>query len=126
MAHILIAEDEIGQAYLLERLCQIWGHTTKVAAHGDEALDLLHGEAFDLLLLDARMPFLDGITLAYILRRGRTHPNLPIIGMTAMAHEELNLFQQAGVDTVVEKPYEHETLRRAIDNLLASERQHAS
>ena len=93
-----------------------------MAAHGDEALDWLHDESFDLLLLDACMPFLDGITLACILRRGRTHPDLPIIGLMAMACEERGRFHEAGVEWVVEKPVDHETLQRAIEGALSVRR----
>lgn len=118
MAHILIAEDEIGLAHLLETLCRLWGHTTCLAAHGEEALERLHDESFDLLLLDGRMPFMDGITLAYVLRRGRTYQRVPIIGMTAMTDEEQALFRQAGVDAIVQKPFAHETLRGAIEGVL--------
>jgi CheY-like chemotaxis protein len=123
MAHILIAEDEIGQAHLIEVLCQLWGHTTRLAANGEEALDCLDGERFDLLLLDGRMPFMDGITLAYILRRGRTHQHVPIIGMTAMTPDEQVLFRQAGVEAIVQKPFAHETLRGAIEGLLSARSQ---
>lgn len=120
MAHILIAEDEIGQAHLLEVLCQLWGHTTRLAANGEEALGCLDEERFDLLLLDGRMPFMDGITLAYILRRGRTHQHVPIIGMTAMTQDEQVLFRQAGVEAIVQKPFAHETLRGAIEGVLSA------
>lgn len=123
MAHILIAEDEIGLAHLAATLCQLWGHTSTIAANGEEALDALGQEHFDLLLLDARMPFMDGITLAYILRRGKSHRELPIIGMTALAEAEQAEMRRAGVDVVVEKPYEIEHLRGTIEQVLAARQQ---
>jgi two-component system sensor histidine kinase RpfC len=122
MAHILIAEDEIGQAHLLATLCKLWGHTSTIAGNGEEALEILDREAFDLLLVDARMPFLDGITLTYVLRKGRMYAQLPIIGMTALATAEQAEFWRAGVDAVVEKPYEIEVMRGAIEQVLAAGR----
>lgn len=123
MAHILIAEDEIGLAHLAATLCQLWGHTSTIAANGEEALEALGLEHFDLLLLDARMPFMDGITLAYILRKGQAHPELPIIGMTALAEAEQAEMRRAGANVVIEKPYEIDHLRGAIEQVLAAGRQ---
>ncbi|MFN3430664.1 MAG: response regulator [Candidatus Sericytochromatia bacterium] len=122
MAHILIAEDEIGVAHLASTLCQIWGHTVTLAEHGEEALEYLGHDGCDLLLSDARMPFMDGITLAYILRKSRRHHDLPIVGLTASSDEERALFYGAGADVVLEKPYEIEALRQAIDQVLAARR----
>lgn len=122
MAHILIAEDEIGVAQLAATLCQIWGHTVTLVGHGEEALECLGRDRFDLLLSDARMPFMDGITLAYILRKSQVHRDLPIVGLTASSDEERALFYGAGADVVLEKPYEIDALRLAIDQVLTARR----
>jgi CheY-like chemotaxis protein len=122
LAHILIAEDEIGVAQLAATLCQIWGHTVLVVGHGEEALECMGRERFDLLLSDARMPFMDGITLAYILRKSQVHHDLPIVGLTAGTEDERSLFYRAGADVVLEKPYEIDALRQAIDQVLGARR----
>jgi CheY-like chemotaxis protein len=122
LAHILIAEDEIGVAHLAATLCQIWGHTVTLAGHGEEALEHLARERFDLLLSDARMPFMDGITLAYILRKSPLHHDLAIVGLTAGSEEDRALFYRAGADVVIEKPYEIDALLQAIDQVLMARR----
>ena len=122
MAHILIAEDEIGLAHSTASLCQIWGHTSAIAGDGEEALERLGREPFDLVLLDARMPFMDGMVVARWLRAGTVHRALPIIGTAARGCEEAGLLREAGVTVVLEKPYQAEELRGAIERVLGIER----
>jgi CheY-like chemotaxis protein len=57
----LIVDDELGIQQALRRLLAMWGHESCTASSGEEALALLEHEAFDLILLDYRMPGLSGV-----------------------------------------------------------------
>lgn len=68
MANILIVDDQQTTRQLLnEVLCHMGHHVTQ-AASGQEALDLCRNENFDLVILDYRMPGMDGLEVAGQLR----------------------------------------------------------
>jgi len=57
---ILVVDDNRVNRLLLGRGLEEQGHNVQFAEHGREALDLLHGSQFDLMLLDVRRPAVDG------------------------------------------------------------------
>ena len=122
MAHILIADDEIGLAHLTAAHCRIWGHSSAIAADGEEALELIGRECFDLVLLDALMPYMDGPVVARWLRACAVNRHLPIIGLAARGCGQAAMLREAGVTVVVEKPFQIEELRLAIERVLGIER----
>lgn len=75
--HLLLAEDEAVLASLLEEYLTPAGFEVTVAADGMQALELLPGASFDLLLTDVRMPRMDGVRLVQQVRQ--THPRMPVI-----------------------------------------------
>ncbi len=78
---ILIAEDEKNQRDLLEGFLKKEGFAVEAVAHGREALQTLQKNLFDMVLIDYKMPELDGLQT---LREIRKHyPDLPVIMMTA-------------------------------------------
>ena len=80
-AKILIAEDEKVQRDLLEGFLKREGFSVTAAANGSEALQRLEGDFFDIVLLDYRMPQLDGVQTLRGIRR--VYPDLPVVMMTA-------------------------------------------
>lgn len=82
-ARILIVDDDAGQRGLLESFLRKQGFDPATAASGEAALQLLTHGAFDLMISDVRMPGMSGLET---LRRARqTHPNLPVLLVTAFA-----------------------------------------
>lgn len=82
---ILMVEDHADTRRVLQRLLTRRGHEVAVAACGEEALNLLPGQAFDLLICDVGLPDTDGYTLlGEILHR---RPGLPAIAMTGYGME---------------------------------------
>jgi two-component system NtrC family response regulator len=80
-AKILIAEDEKTQRDLLEGFLKKEGFSVEAASDGRQAIEKIEGNFFDIVLLDYKMPELDGLqTLREI--RGR-FPDLPVVMMTA-------------------------------------------
>ena len=82
-ARILIVDDDPGQRNLLESFLRKQGFAPETAASGEAALQLLSRGPFDLMISDVRMPGMSGLET---LRRARqTHPNLPVLLVTAFA-----------------------------------------
>jgi CheY-like chemotaxis protein len=84
---ILIAEDAFELAELIAEMLAERGYDTAIAPNGQLALDQVSARAPDLLLLDCRMPILDGPEVVRALKADPAHAALPILLMTAMPHE---------------------------------------
>ncbi|MCL4253083.1 MAG: response regulator transcription factor [Anaerolineae bacterium] len=83
LAYILVVDDEGANRYSVSKTLQKVGYVVSEAANGEEALDMITRQAFDVVLTDIRMPGIDGIEL---LRRIREHaPEVIVILMTAYA-----------------------------------------
>ncbi len=84
---ILLAEDNLVNQKLASRLLENQGHLVVVAADGAQALDTLEKQSFDLVLMDAQMPVMDGFEATAAIRRleEKTRAHIPIIAMTAHA-----------------------------------------
>jgi len=84
----------------------------------DEALEMLRHRAFDLLVVDVRMPHMSGIELA---RRARDlHPSLPILFMTGYAGAEIDRVELARPWSLLEKPFQARELLAAMTELRTS------
>lgn len=60
MAHILVIDDDPFYIRAIGRILRTLGHTSQGAGNGQEALELLKHQDFDLIISDTNMPFLDG------------------------------------------------------------------
>ncbi|NLW17473.1 MAG: response regulator [Firmicutes bacterium] len=112
---VLIVDDQSGIRRLLTEYFMHVGWQPVEAANGKEALAKLP-EKPDVILLDMKMPVMDGIDCLAALRR--THPNLPVIVMTA--YGELGLMQQAealGIEGQVMKPFDVLALREKVQRV---------
>ena len=83
---ILIAEDEKPMARALELKLNSAGFQAKAVYNGQEALDILKKEPFDLLLTDLIMPVMDGFKLLEELKK--TGSKIPVIISTNLSQEE--------------------------------------
>jgi len=104
--NILIVEDIIANQEVVRSLLEPAGCTVSAANNGEEALKLLEGQIFDVVLMDIRMPVLDGIeTTEAIRREAGPHQDVPIIALTADASAENNAqCLAAGADVFLTKP----------------------
>ncbi len=83
---VLIVDDEAGFADLLQRFLVAKGHTVSAASDGPEALQKVHDERPELVLLDIRMPQMNGIE---VLRRLRaSDPGVGVIMVSGISDEE--------------------------------------
>jgi DNA-binding response OmpR family regulator len=85
-ARILVVEDEVMTRKAIVRALNLLGYRANAAGAGSEALEALRTLSYDVMLLDLRMPGIDGVE---VMRRVRvSHPNLQVIVFTAYATVE--------------------------------------
>jgi signal transduction histidine kinase/ActR/RegA family two-component response regulator len=115
---ILLAEDSpINQALFSEILGDM-GHAVSVVENGNQALQRLEQEAYDLVLMDVEMPELDGLAATRLLReRGLT---LPVIGLTGHAGAaDAARCRAAGMTGCLVKPVDFADLQAAVEQVRA-------
>ena len=86
-SRLLIVDDAEGVRLALCECLRLHGYDVTSAASGGEAVELLRGERFDLLLTDQAMPGLSGLELTGVA--SRMHPDMPIVVITAFTDVEL-------------------------------------
>jgi CheY-like chemotaxis protein/HPt (histidine-containing phosphotransfer) domain-containing protein len=115
---ILLAEDNALNRRLAIALLQKRGHHIAATENGQEALDVLERENFDLVLMDVQMPVLDGLDAIRAIRAKEqsSGSHLPIIALTAHAMKgDRERCLAAGADEYVTKPIRTPDLLAAID-----------
>lgn len=120
---ILIAEDDALNAAMLRAILEQLGHQVVHAQNGRRAADLAKIAEFDLLMLDHRMPVLDGPGAAASLREA-DGPNraAPIVAVIEGDGEEASEFLEAGADIVLRKPVSVAAVARALADAAALDR----
>ena len=119
---ILLAEDnEVNQMVALKMLEKI-GYQADVAANGQEVLQALERQDYDLILMDVQMPEMDGLETSKKIRK--QWPNGPkIIAMTAYALEgDREKCLDAGMDDYISKPVRLEELQSRLNQIENSSR----
>lgn len=120
---ILFAEDIEINRMIVQRMLENEGHQVTGVENGREALDTVQREKFDLVLMDMRMPVMDGMAATKAIRKLHAPVcDIPIIALTADAMEEQQKeFFAAGVNSVLSKPVDWVQLRDTIMTLLADQ-----
>jgi CheY-like chemotaxis protein len=110
---VLLAEDNPVNALLARALLTRAGCVVDRAATGEEALTALEKAPYDLVLMDMRMPGMDGLTAARILRR--RGDRTPIVALTANAFEDdRRACLESGMNDFLTKPLEPKALQTAL------------
>jgi PAS domain S-box-containing protein len=120
--HILVAEDNVMNQRLIARFLEKMGHTVMLALNGQEALDLLQLHSFDLVVMDMRMPVMDGVEATRRIRsvESFTGRHVPIVALTANAFDDdRNQCLEAGMDGFLTKPVSPADLRREIERVIS-------
>ena len=114
---ILAAEDSPTQAAVLRAHLEEAGFDVTLAGNGAEALTLLEGEAFDLVLSDVVMPDVDGYELCRQVKD--RFPKVPVVLLTSM-NDPLDVVNAlaAGADNFLRKPYQPGELVHRVRNML--------
>src|SRR5687767_9013788 len=130
---ILVVDDERSYRLLLEMNLRRAGYRVLLAETGQEGLDLIVRESPDLLLLDLRLPDLDGEDVCRRLRSPSptspyaAHATLPVIMVTARAEQSQKVRGLlSGADDYVTKPFDMAELLARIEAVLRRANQPAS
>jgi class 3 adenylate cyclase/CheY-like chemotaxis protein len=83
LGSILIADDDSANREMLARRLRRLGHTVTMVENGRQAVEMIRGQAFDLLLLDVVMPEMDGYEVLKYLQANRPASHLPVIVLSA-------------------------------------------
>ncbi len=116
---ILIVDDKEENLQVLRELLLPVGFLIGEAQDGKEAIDLFESEPFDLILMDMRMPIMDGYEASARIRKAKNHADIPIVALTASAFEEdkQRVFA-TGINDFVRKPFQRKTLFNVIKRYL--------
>jgi DNA-binding response OmpR family regulator len=114
---ILVVDDEQPVQQLLDRTIRSEGYDVVPALDGEQALDEIRKQPFDLVMLDVMLPKLDGFE---VCRRVRAHSSVPIIMLTAKAEEVADrvLGLELGADDYIIKTCSMRELRSRVKAVL--------
>ncbi|MFF0308528.1 response regulator transcription factor [Streptosporangium sp. NPDC004379] len=116
-ARVLVVDDEPALREALQSSLEFEGYHVGVAPDGQEALSVLAGEPYELVLLDVMMPRLDGLTACRRLRAAGNHvPVLMLTARDAVGDRVSGL--DAGADDYLVKPFELDELLARVRALL--------
>ncbi len=119
-AHVLVVDDNATNRMVAEALCEMFDCSSESVEDGLEAVEAARTGRFDLILMDIRMPRMDGVEAARAIRAlpGRAG-QVPIIALTANADpEDAKTYLATGMHSVVEKPIKPEKLLAAMSAAL--------
>lgn len=120
--HILVVDDSSMNQMVVCKVLQSMGLHTQVANNGQEAIELLSKNNFDLVLMDGQMPVMDGYEATHLIRSGSlagVNTAIPVVALTAhaMAGEDEKCYQ-AGMNDYLTKPLNRDDLNRVLDKYL--------
>jgi len=118
--HVLVVDDNATNRMVAESLCVLLGCTTESAFDGLAALEAVKARSFDVILMDIRMPRMDGVEATRAIRRLQTPARrIPIVALTANADPaDVETYIAAGMQGAVEKPVKPDKLAAALDAVL--------
>ncbi len=110
---VLVVEDTPALQRLESQILERMGLFTTVAGNGQEAIEMVSTQDFDLILMDMHMPVMDGVEATRELRRRGVY--IPIVALTAnVMPRHRQQFEDAGCNAFVEKPIDKEILQRVL------------
>ena len=119
-AHVLVVDDNATNRMVAQALCEMFDCTCESANDGVEAVEAARGGRFDLILMDIKMPNMDGVAATRAIRAlSGPVSGVPIIALTANADpDDAEAYLAAGMNGVVEKPMKPEHLLAALQSAL--------
>ncbi len=111
VGHILLVEDNEINQFIAVELLQKGGYTVDIANNGQEGIDMLTSNIYDLVLMDIQMPVLDGLSATRKIRENEDFSKLPIIAMSAHAMSgDKDKSLAAGMNDHLTKPIDPDLL----------------
>ena len=106
---ILVAEDNPSNQVVIKILLKRMGCDVTVVSYGDEAVESAKTENFDLILMDMRMPRMDGGQASHLIRQAAI--DVPIVALTAMDQSDVvDEYGDGILDDYIPKPINKDNL----------------
>lgn len=119
--NILIVDDEPEMCWVLENILQREGHKTVSITSGKEALEECNKSSFDIAFLDAKLPDVDGIELAKLIKQ--KNKNIRVIIISGYYYQDAETIQRGLANGCfsgfVGKPFKLDEIRIAIKSTLS-------
>jgi signal transduction histidine kinase/CheY-like chemotaxis protein/HPt (histidine-containing phosphotransfer) domain-containing protein len=120
--HFLIVDDEEFNLYLIKNILKKWGVSFTEAHNGSEAAVLAEKNRYDLILMDIRMPVMDGYEATKLILQHRA--STKIIALTATNKlADIQKLQLAGIKAFLLKPFAESELLSAVSKILPEKRE---
>ncbi|MGZ4121037.1 MAG: response regulator [Actinomycetota bacterium] len=121
MARILIVDDHSPARSLIRAIAQLDRHEVAEAADGEQALEMLTRDPFDLVILDLVMPKVDGYEVLEQLRAMPGREDTPVLVVSA-ADESVDLLRTAELGALdhLSKPFGYDEMARAMRRVLSA------
>jgi CheY-like chemotaxis protein/signal transduction histidine kinase len=121
-AHVLVVDDNATNRMVAEALCEMFDCTSECVEDGLQAVEAAKTGRFDVILMDIRMPHMDGVEATRAIRAlSGPAGTVPIIALTANADpDDAQIYAEAGMQGVVEKPLKPERLLQAMNAVLTA------
>jgi CheY-like chemotaxis protein len=115
--NILVAEDEILNSMLIERVLQKMGHYCTVVANGQHVIQQCNSQLFDLLIVDVSMPVLDGLKAIETIRNTQNaNKHTPILLLSATYPQNYNQIKELyQIQDIVLKPFTVQDISKKIE-----------
>ncbi|HNP45788.1 MAG TPA: PAS domain S-box protein [Panacibacter sp.] len=118
---LLLAEDNEMNRIVANTILEQYGAVVDNAFNGNEAINMLNAAKYDLVLMDVRMPEMDGLEATAFIRQNIS-TSLPVIALTANAlKQEQEKCLKAGMNDFLSKPFDEEDLVKMIAKWLGKE-----
>lgn len=117
---VLVVDDSpLARKFITRVLSQLGVQHISMAKNGREAVELIEGQLFDLVVTDYNMPEMDGEMLTRYIREQSSQRSIPVLMVTSEDQGgKLAAVQQAGVSGICDKPFEVETVRGMLARIL--------
>jgi class 3 adenylate cyclase len=120
---ILVVDDNADNREVLGRRLEREGHQVRLAASGQQALEIVHGEPIDLVLLDVMMPEMDGFAVLQHLKADPELLHIPVLMISALDEmESVVRCIELGAEDYLPKPFDPVLLRARIGACLEKKR----
>ncbi|WP_018933527.1 response regulator [Gracilibacillus lacisalsi] len=114
---VLVVDDQIGIRLLLEEVIQQEGYNVELALNGKEALDKILDNKPDLIMLDYKLPIIDGPTLVKELENDNiVIPTIIMSGLPEKAEGDVQNLKS--VSKTIGKPFQLNDIRQLLKNIL--------
>lgn len=103
---VLMAEDNRNNQILVKKICKDWGVDLTIVSNGQEAVEAVQQNEYDLILMDIQMPVMDGEMATKIINDMPDKNHIPIVALTAhVLEKEVSRLQKLGMKGYLFKPF---------------------